>query len=99
MDSDTPQVIRGHRYCYHAAEASTPKEYARPRPIPPSLLHIYMLIEQRHQFFDFPNLVRDARFHLRCDAERLVDAAEVVLHVVQGEIVSEVLSLLAERIR
>jgi hypothetical protein len=33
-------------------------------------------IQQRHQFLNLPNMIRDPRFHRRCNAERLVDAAE-----------------------
>jgi hypothetical protein len=51
-------------------------------------------IDQSHDFFHFPSVVGQARFHRRGDAERLVDASEVVVHEVEGDRVLVVLDLL-----
>jgi hypothetical protein len=40
--------------------------------------------EQRHQFLILPHVIRNSRFHCRGTTERLVNSAEVVVHVMQA---------------
>ena len=41
-------------------------------------------VDQSDDFLHAPNVVTDARFHRRGDAEGLMDAPEVVIHVGLG---------------
>lgn len=43
-----------------------------------------MLADQRNDFFQSPNVIGNARFHCGCDAQGLVNAAEVVIHEMDG---------------
>ena len=53
--------------------------------------HIVILIDQRHQFIQFPNVIGQSRFHRRRDAKCLVSAGEIVVHEVKGDVVVVVL--------
>ena len=41
-------------------------------------------------------MIRNPRFHRWSNTERLVDPAEVVVHVMQGDVVGEIVGLFAE---
>lgn len=55
-------------------------------------------IQQLRQILDIPKMLGDARGHRWRDLERLMDAAEIVIHEVQRNRRFVVLDLLAERI-
>jgi hypothetical protein len=43
-----------------------------------------ILIRERHDLLQRPNVIGDARFHCRGDAQSLVNPAEIVVHEVDG---------------
>jgi hypothetical protein len=48
----------------------------------PSGFHIHAnRLEQRNDFLQAPNVIRDSRFHRGRDAERLMDASEIVIQL------------------
>ena len=51
-------------------------------------------IEQLDDFVDAPKMIRDACFHCRCNAERLMDTGKVVIHVVNRDRVFVIFQLL-----
>ena len=51
------------------------------------------------QFFQVPDVIRDARFQGRGNSERLVRPAEVVIGEVKAIGAPQIIPLLAERIR
>ena len=57
-----------------------------------------ILIKQRNDFFQSPNVIGDTRFHCGCDAQGLVNPAEVVVHEVNRGGVFMVFQLLAESV-
>ena len=54
------------------------------------------LVYQFDQFINPPNVIRNPCLHRRCDPQRLVNPAEVVVHEVEGDRRDVVLQLLAE---
>ena len=65
-------------------------------PLCPSRLSF---LDTRNNIGDLPKPIRDARRHRRSDAKRRVDAHEIVIHKMRGDLMGVVLDLLAERIR
>ena len=57
-----------------------------------------LVTQQRNDFVYAPNMVRYARRHRWRDAQRLMDAGEVVEHVVQSDRMLMVLELLGEAV-
>ena len=51
------------------------------------------------QFRNRPDVLRNSSFHRRSDAQRLVDATEIVIGVVDRNHVAVILKCLRERIR
>ena len=62
-------------------------------------LRNYFRFRQCRDFLERPHVIRNPRCHRGCDSERLVDAGEVVVHVVERYGRFVVLDLLGEAIR
>jgi hypothetical protein len=59
--------------------------------------YVFDLTHNTYQFLDTPNVVCYARLHRRSDAQSLVNAAEVVVHVVKRDGATVIFQLLGER--
>jgi hypothetical protein len=53
---------------------------------------------ERRDFVNAPYVVRDSGFHCGSATQRLMNSAEVLIHEVQGHLISMVFDLFAERI-
>jgi hypothetical protein len=57
-----------------------------------------LLVQEREQFVETPNVIGTPRFHCWRDAERLMDSAEVVVHVMKRDRCFQILNLFRKRI-
>lgn len=64
-----------------------------------SVNSIYLLhLHQSQQLFQVPDVIRQASFHRRGDAQRFVHAAEIEVHEIQRNHVAVILHFLTETI-
>lgn len=57
-------------------------------------LREFLVFEQRNQFFNSPNVIYKTSFHRRRHAQRLMDAAEIVVGVIDRNHVAVILEFL-----
>jgi len=60
--------------------------------------HFKKLSDQSGNLFQRPNMIRNARLHCRCNPQRLVNPAEVVIHEIKSRGEEMVFNLLTESV-